>query len=232
MAAGRPPRVASSQWEVGSHLVSVCCLPRTVPGAARRLRRCVCRVGQGPHAPLLEMRQLQIRLSQIGQGRNGTGVHPLKLARLGRAPREGSSLHIPEVKTALQLQILVTSCLSGPSFSSRHKFAQVRGRRVAEPPVTRARGSPLRQPRGAARRGSRGRTGQPLPLCDLLARWAPAARRRRPRGTTVEVEAVETPRTPGLPPRRLAAAIGSAAYSTPKRWTSMRHSYRTMRDWS
>jgi hypothetical protein len=26
MAAGRPPRVASSQWEVGSHLVSVCCL--------------------------------------------------------------------------------------------------------------------------------------------------------------------------------------------------------------
>ena len=26
IAAGRPPRVASSQWEVGSHLVSVCCL--------------------------------------------------------------------------------------------------------------------------------------------------------------------------------------------------------------
>ena len=185
MAAGRPPRVASSQWEVGSHLVSVCCLPRTVPGAARRLRRCVCRVGQGPHAPLLEMRQLQIRLSQIGQGRKAAGFHPLKLARLGRAPREGSSLHIPSPKTALQLQISVTSCLSGPSFSftpqiragAREERGRAPATRVAALPVAAAaRGSPSRQRR---------RPGQPLPasaviLQDGRRRLHPDAQETRP----------------------------------------------------
>ena len=45
---------------------------RAVPGAARRLRRCVCRVGEGPRAAPWEIRRLQTRLSQNGK-RNVAG---------------------------------------------------------------------------------------------------------------------------------------------------------------
>ena len=102
-------------------------------------------------------------------------------------------------------------CLSGflPALNSRGRSAA--GRRHARCSVAR------RGDRAAARCGGscaarRGRG--PSPCCRDLARWAPAAPRRRPSGTTAGAEVHETPRTRGAPPPHSAAAIENAASST------------------
>ena len=73
MAAGRPPRVASSRWEVGSHLVSVCCLPKDGPGGSPAAAPFLEPRREAPRAALLEMRSCKYGSPQIGQGRNGAG---------------------------------------------------------------------------------------------------------------------------------------------------------------
>ena len=115
-----------------------------------------------------------------------------------------------------------------PALNSRRCAggARPRATRVAALPVAAAlRGSPVRQPRAR-------RTGQPLLHRGLhlqrqrgqvrrrgdlgkggaadVARWAPAAPPRRPRGTTAGAEVHETPRTRGARRPPLAAATGNA----------------------
>ena len=105
MAAGR---VLASPPRSGSDLTwfSVCCLPKDGPGGSPAAAPFLEPRREGSRAPLLEMRSCKYGSPKIGQGRNGSGLHPLKLARLGRAPREGSSLHLlwPGA-TKIQLQI-------------------------------------------------------------------------------------------------------------------------------
>ena len=167
-----------------------------------------------------------------------------KLARPGRARRQGSSVHIPGPgATKIQLQISVTRSASFPLPTNSPAAGGARPRhRLCERPALHI-GSRAGQPVAAAAAPPGGRgslsllssAASPAPTragSSTRKRWAPAAPPRRPRDTTAAAEVQETPRTPGLPPAPSDAAIGNAAYSTPKRWTSMHHSYRTMRDWS
>ena len=154
MAAGRPPRVASSQWKVGSHLVSVCCLPKDGPG------------GSPAAAPFLEPRRREsprgaavscgcaILLSKMRK-RNPILV-ALARARAARAGAPGGVFNTPSWAQNSTANIGDTICLvSSPSNSPAAGGARPRHRLFERRPADRAaaaRGSPSRQPR-AAREG-------------------------------------------------------------------------------
>ena len=153
MAAGRPPRVASSQ-EVGSHLVSVCCLPKDGPEGSPAAARMRAPRREGPRTPLYEIRSCKLPLPK-SDGET-CGLHsPFTTLGAGRSPYYPSRGPPPR-SSNFKHRCRGLICLASPVFLPAN-FAQVRGR--SGPTAGHARRSVVRcgsragQPVAAARDG-------------------------------------------------------------------------------
>ena len=135
-------------------LNQVCCRSAGGPGgspAAAWMR--APRRRESP-APLYELRQLQIGLSQIGQWRTPHGVH-YGCTRLFPPGAPGGVLATPPAPRRRRAPTSITRCLAMQLvFSPSAKFAQVRGRYAGAHRPRASQRCPSRRPRGAARRGS------------------------------------------------------------------------------